>query len=271
MRSKLESEIRSFAREYETTLPPVDVDDLRHSDDHSAPALGRRRRLLAIAVVIAAVLVVSLALQRNDVALAIVEFPDGSEVRIDPLFALDDADALADLEAQLSQHGVELVIDEIPVNTQADGRIYGIEFGAPLRPDSSGRINIPADAAGAVIRVTVGRGDPSAGIEGLLLFEVYPELCRAIDPFDTLATETALGRLGVAVKWHWLVGEPDGQGGGLVQTKPIVPPDGKIISVLTADWSNLAPAEFPTIVMIEVIPLEASWHHPVDPERCPQS
>ena len=271
MTTSLESQIRAFAQEYAATLPSIDTDEISQQQGTSTLVLRRRRiRLAAVAVVVgvALVLVLSPILQRNDVALAVVAFPDGTEIRIDPLFALDDEGALDDFERRLAEHGVVLVIDRIPVNVEADGRIYEIEFDAPLGPDPSGTVIIPTDAAGAVIRVTVGVGDADAGISGLLLFEVYPELCRAIDPFDTSATEVALADQGVSVKWYLLVGVPDGTGGGLTQTKPTEPPEGKIISVLTAEWSNLAPAQPPTTLNIEVIPLDANWHRPFDPSGC---
>lgn len=271
MTTSLESQIHSFAKEYAATLPSIDTDDITQHQGVSTFVLRRRRtRLAALALVVGVVLVLSPILQRNDVALAVVAFPDGTEIRIDPLFALNDEDALDDFERRLAEYGVVLVIDPFPVNLEADGRIYAIEFGAPLKPDPSGTVIIPSDAAGAVIRVTVGVGDADAGIEGLLLFEVYPELCRAIDPFDTNATEAALAELGVSVKWYLLVGVPDGTGGGLSQTKPAEPPEGKIISVLTAEGSNLAPVLSPTTVMIEVIPLDANWHQPFDPDPCDQ-
>jgi hypothetical protein len=273
MTTSLESQIHAFAQEYAATLPAIDTEDITQYQVVSSVVWRRRRvRLVAMAVAVGVVLLLVLSpiLQRNDTVLATVAFPDGTEIRIDPLFALDDEDALDDFESRLAEYGVVLVIDSFPVNPEADGRIYEIEFGAPLKPDPSGTVIIPADAAGAVIRVTVGVGDADAGIEGLRLFEVYPELCRAIDPFDTNATQAALAELGVSVEWHLLIGVPDGTGGGLSSTEPAEPPEGKIISVLTAEGSNLAPAQSPTTLSIEVIPLDANWHEPLNPNNCAQ-
>ncbi len=273
MTTSLESQIHAFAQKYAATLPAIDTDDITKRQVVSTVVRRpRRTRLAAITIVVGVVLLLVLSpiLQRNETALAVVAFPDGTEIRIDPLFALDDEDAFDDFERRLAEHGVVLVIDPFSVNPEADGRIYEIEFGAPLQVDPSGTVIIPADAAGAVIRVTVGVGDADAGIEGLRLFEVYPELCRAIDPFETTATQAALAELGVSVEWYLFVGVPDGTGGGLSQTKPTEPPEGKIISVLTAEGSNLAPVLSPATVMIEVIPLDAEWHEPFDPNGCAQ-
>ena len=263
-------QLDSMAPSMEELIAEVEVRQLRRP--LRRVSWWNRRRGWAVTaaagvfVVLAAISMV--ILQGGDVALATLALPDGTEIVIDEFFAAGDDEALDDLERRLAEFGVVLEVVTRPVNPKADGLVYSVTWAPPLDIDESGRVVIPLDAFGAQIRIEVGVGDTTAGNAGLFLFEAYPEICMAVHPRDTAATNTALANLGIRVDWDLVTGDPDGEGGGLAFTRLTDPPPGVIISVLTADGQAEAPPSRPDRLAIEVIPEDAVWHQPVSTDRC---
>ena len=229
----------------------------------------RRRRWPVAAAAAAFVVVAAIAivvLQGRTTALAVLAFPDGSEIAIEEFFAAEDDQALDNLELRLAEFGIKLEVGTRPVNPEADGRIYSVTFGSSFETDESGRVIISEAAIGDEIVIEIGVGDSSAGTAGLFLFEAYPEICLAVHPRDTAATNAALGSLGIKVDWTLVTGDPP----GLSHDRVSEPPPGVIISVLTADHKAEAPSR-PQRLAIEVIPNDAVWHEPTSTERCRDS
>jgi len=266
------AQLRAHLEQLDTMAPSVEemIEEVeaRRPRPITRPRWWERRRRWQAAAAAAAVVVAAIAmvvLQGRTTALAVLAFPDGSEIVIEELFAVGDKQALDDLELRLAEFGISLELVTRPVNPEADGRIYGIDFGPSLSADEPGRVVISPDAVGGAIIIEIGVGDSEAGNVGLFLFDAYPEICLAVHPRDTAATNAALSSLGIKVDWTLVTGEPNGH--GLSHERVSDPPPGVIISVLTADFKAEAPSR-PDRLAIEVIPEDAVWHEPTSTERC---
>ena len=267
------AQLRAHVEQLDEMAPSMDeliVDVEARQPRSEAPSRWwERRRRWPAAAAAAALLVVGavafVVLQGRTAALAVLAFPDGSEIAIEEFFAAEDDEALNNLELRLAEFGIRLEVRTRPVNPEADRRIYSVDFGPSFETDESGRVIISEAAIGDAIVIEIGVGDSSTGNAGLFLFEAYPEICLAVQPRDTAATNAALARLGIKVDWTFVTGDPNG--GGLSHDRVSEPPPGVIISVLTADYKAEAPSR-PDRLAIEVIPEDAVWHEPTSTERC---
>lgn len=171
-----------------------------------------------------------------------VVFDDGLTVDLDELFDSTNFDRL---EAMFRDHGVELVIDEVPVNPAADGRVYSmwVEPDTGAEDFEQGVIRLQP---GARVYVEVGRADESAGMSGLTLYEVFPEIEAVLNRDDPVATGQALRSLGFDVRWVLI------EGAGRGHDVPTPPPDTVVISVLgpNGEWTSIDPAT--DTLMVEV-------------------
>ena len=181
-------------------------------------ASGRRRLFVAAgAVALGAALAVLLAVdglvgedsRKEARAAPALRFPDGKTVDLDEFFARNgDPGAL---KRRLAAYGIELEIRVRPVHPSAAGRVFSLESPPNARWDERHRLVIERGLDGPII-VTVGRAvseaEAATTTEGLTIYEVFPELCEAIDPLDPLATEQALTARGFQVDWQLMKDNP---------------------------------------------------------------
>lgn len=245
---------------------------LRHAVAHPGARFRRssaRSRLVVggVAAGLAAVLTVLLLITRDSSPSADVEaadlpldvsrarevmLADDLTVGLDELFDASEHDRL---EALFREHGMELAIVEVPVNPDADGRVFSVTVTSGVAehlPSGGYRLE-----PGARLEVAVGRADEAAGTAGLTLFEVFPEVEVAVDRDDPVATGQALEALGFQVRWVLIEGPGDGH-------DVEAPPSGTVvISVLGPEgqWTDIDPAIDTLMVEIATPEVAAELGH----------
>jgi hypothetical protein len=224
-----------------------------------AGRLGRRRvAMLALAglVAVGLVAVPVLGPRPRDTAVArSFKLSNGTVIGIEEFM---DAKNFAWLRQQFAAAGATLVIDEIPVNARAIGRVFSIQMDADRPPAANADPSGVRVAAGERVEVTVGRRarpDERVTTEGLTLFEVFPKVEQAIIRDDAVATGRALRALGFKVRWELIELNPDaGPDDPPTKGTRIVEPDPGmvVLSVLgpNGEWDSIDP--FIDTLMVEV-------------------
>jgi len=166
-----------------------------------AGRLGRRRlAMLALAglVALGLVAVPVLGPRPRDTAVArSFKLSNGTVIGIEEFM---DAKNFAWLRQQFAAAGATLVIDEIPVNARAIGRVFSIQMDADRPPAANADPSGVRVAAGERVEVTVGRRarpDERVTTEGLTLFEVFPKVEQAIIRDDAVATGRGAASIGL--------------------------------------------------------------------------
>jgi hypothetical protein len=224
-----------------------------------AGRLGRRRlAMLALAGLVALGLmaVPVLGPRPRDTAVArSFKLSNGTVIGIEEFM---DAKNFAWLRQQFAAAGATLVIDEIPVNARAIGRVFSIQMDADRPPAANADPSGVRVAAGERVEVTVGRRarpDERVTTEGLTLFEVFPKVEQAIIRDDAVATGRALRALGFKIRWELIELNPDaGPDDPPTKGTRIVEPDPGmvVLSVLgpNGEWDSIDP--FIDTLMVEV-------------------
>jgi hypothetical protein len=224
-----------------------------------AGRLGRRRlAMLALAglVALGLVAVPVLGPRPRDTAVArSFKLSNGTVIGIEEFM---DAKNFAWLRQQFAAAGATLVIDEIPVNARAIGRVFSIQMDADRPPAANADPSGVRVAAGERVEVTVGRRarpDERVTTEGLTLFEVFPKVEQAIIRDDAVATGRALRALGFKIRWELIEPNPDaGPDDPPTKGTRIVEPDPGmvVLSVLgpNGEWDSIDP--FIDTLMVEV-------------------
>jgi len=224
-----------------------------------AGRLGRRRlAMLALVglVALGLVAVPVLGPRPRDTAVArSFKLSNGTVIGIEEFM---DAKNFARLRQQFAAAGATLVIDEIPVNARAIGRVFSIQMDADRPPAANADPSGVRVAAGERVEVTVGRGarpDERVTTEGLTLFEVFPKVEQAIIRDDAVATGRALRALGFKIRWELIELNPDaGPDDPPTKGTRIVEPDPGmvVLSVLgpNGEWDSIDP--FIDTLMVEV-------------------
>ena len=224
-----------------------------------AGRLGRRRlAMLALAglVALGLVAVPVLGPRPRDTAVArSFKLSNGTVIGIEEFM---DAKNFAWLRQQFAAAGATLVIDEIPVNDRAIGRVFSIQMDADRPPAANADPSGVRVAAGERVEVTVGRRarpDERVTTEGLTLFEVFPKVEQAIIRDDAVATGRALRALGFKIRWELIELNPDaGPDDPPTKGTRIVEPDPGmvVLSVLgpNGEWDSIDP--FIDTLMVEV-------------------
>jgi hypothetical protein len=224
-----------------------------------AGRLGRRRgAMLALAglVALGLVAVPVLGPRPRDTAVArSFKLSNGTVIGIEEFM---DAKNFAWLRQQFAAAGATLVIDEIPVNARAIGRVFSIQMDADRPPAANADPSGVRVAAGERVEVTVGRRarpDERVTTEGLTLFEVFPKVEQAIIRDDAVATGRALRALGFKIRWELIELNPDaGPDDPPTKGTRIVEPDPGmvVLSVLgpNGEWDSIDP--FIDTLMVEV-------------------
>jgi len=224
-----------------------------------AGRLSRRRlAMLALAglVALGLVAVPVLGPRPRDTAVArSFKLSNGTVIGIEEFM---DAKNFAWLRQQFAAAGATLVIDEIPVNARAIGRVFSIQMDADRPPAANADPSGVRVAAGERVEVTVGRRarpDERVTTEGLTLFEVFPKVEQAIIRDDAVATGRALRALGFKIRWELIELNPDaGPDDPPTKGTRIVEPDPGmvVLSVLgpNGEWDSIDP--FIDTLMVEV-------------------
>jgi hypothetical protein len=224
-----------------------------------AGRLGRRRlAMLALAglVALGLVAVPVLGPRPRDTAVArSFKLSNGTVIGIEEFM---DAKNFARLRQQFAAAGATLVIDEIPVNDRAIGRVFSIQMDADRPPAANADPSGVRVRAGERVEVTVGRRarpDERVTTQGLTLFEIFPKVKQAIVRDDAIATGRALRALGFKIRWELI--EPNPHAGPddpvTKQTRIVEPSPGMVVlSVLgpNGEWDSLDP--FIDTLMVEV-------------------
>jgi hypothetical protein len=225
-----------------------------------AGRLGRRRvAVLALAGLVALGLVVAVPVlgpRPHDTAVArSFQLSNGTVIGIEEFM---DAKNFPRLRQQFASAGATLVIDEIPVNDRAIGRVFSIHmnFGQPpaANADPSGvRVR-----AGERVEVTVGRRarpDERVTTQGLTIFEIFPKVKQAIVRDDAIATGRALRGLGFKIRWELIEPNPHAGPDDSVtkQTRIVEPSPGMVVlSVLGPNGEGDSLDPFTDTLIVEV-------------------
>jgi len=225
-----------------------------------AGRLGRRRAaVLALASLVAVGLVAVPVLgpRPRDTAVArSFKLSNGTVIGIQEFM---DARNFPRLRQQFARAGATLIIDEIPVNDRAVGRVFSVQMGFDQPPAAN------ADPAGVRVRagerveVTVGRRarpDERVTTQGLTLFEIFPKVKQAIVQDDAIATGKALRALGFKVRWELIelnpAAGPDDP--ATKQTRIVEPSPGMVVlSVLGPNAEGDSVDPFTDTLMVEVM------------------
>jgi hypothetical protein len=225
-----------------------------------AGRVGRRRlAMLALAGLVALGLVVAVPVlgpRPRDTAVArSFRLANGTVIDIEEFF---DSRNFPRLRQQFANAGATLVIDEIPVNDRAIGRVFSVQMGFGQPPAANADSSGVRVRAGERVEVTVGRRarpDERVTTQGLTLFEVFPKVEQAIVRDDAVATGRALRALGFKVRWELIELNPDaGRDDPPTKGTRIVEPDPGmvVLSVLgpNGEWDSIDP--FIDTLMVEV-------------------
>jgi hypothetical protein len=220
---------------------------------------GRRRiamLVLAGLVALGLVAVPVLGPRPRDTAVArSFKLANGTVIDIEEFF---DARNFPRLRQQFADADATLVIDEIPVNDRAVGRVFSVQMGSGAPPAANADTTGVRVAAGERVEVTVGRRarpDERVTTEGLTLFEVFPKVEHAIVRDDAVATGRALRALGFRIRWELIELNPDAgpddpptKGTRIVEPSPGM----VVLSVLgpNGEWDSIDP--FIDTLMVEV-------------------
>jgi hypothetical protein len=225
-----------------------------------AGRVGRRRvAMLALAGLVALGLVVAVPVlgpRPRDTAVArSFKLANGAVIGIEEFFDLRN---FPRLRQQFADAGATLVIDEIPVNDRAIGRVFSVQLGFGQPPAANADPSGVRVRAGERVEVMVGRRarpDERVTTQGLTLFEVFPKVEQAIVRDDAVATGRALRALGFKVRWELIELNPDaGRDDPPTKGTRIVEPDPGmvVLSVLgpNREWDSIDP--FIDTLMVEV-------------------
>jgi hypothetical protein len=222
--------------------------------------LGRRRvAMLALAglVALGLVAVPVLGPRPRDTAVArSFKLANGTVVGIEEFF---DARNFPRLRQQFADAGATLVIDQIPVNDRAIGRVFSVQLGSGQPPAANADPSGVRVRAGERVEVTVGRRarpEERVTTQGLTLFEVFPKVEQAIIRDDAVATGRALRALGFKLRWELIELNPNAgpDDPPTKQTRIIEPDPGMVVlSVLGPNGEGDSIDPFTDTLMVEVM------------------
>jgi hypothetical protein len=225
-----------------------------------AGRLGRRRvalLVLASLVALGLVAVPAFGPRPRDMAVArSFRLSNGTVIGIEQFM---DARNFPRLRQQFASAGATLIIDEIPVNDRAIGRVFSIQLDADRPPAANADPSGVRVRAGERVEVTVGRRarpDERVTTQGLTLFEIFPKVKQAIVRDDAIATGKALRALGFKVRWELIELNPDAgpDDPATRQTRIVEPSPGMVVlSVLGPNGEGDSVDPFTDTLMVEVM------------------
>jgi hypothetical protein len=221
---------------------------------------GRRRvAMLALAglVALGLVAVPVLGPRPRDTAVArSFKLANGTVIGIGEFF---DSRNFPRLRQQFANAGATLVIDQIPVNDRAVGRVFSVQLGSGQPPAANADPSGVRVRAGERVEVTVGRRarpEERVTTEGLTLFEIFPKVEQAIIRDDAVATGRALRALGFKLRWELIELNPnaDPDDPPTKQTRIVEPDPGMVVlSVLGPNGEGDSIDPFTDTLMVEVM------------------
>jgi hypothetical protein len=226
------------------------------------PAGRRRRRRVAVLalaglVALGLVMVPVLGPRPRDTAVArSFKLANGTIIGIEQFM---DARNFPRLRQQFASAGATLIIDEIPVNDRAIGRVFSIQLGSDEPPAANADPSGVRVGAGERVEVTVGRRarpDEQVTTQGLSIFEIFPKVKQAIVRDDAIATGRALRALGFKVRWELIEPNPDAgpNDPATRQTRIVEPSPGMVVlSVLGPNGEGDSLDPFTDTLMVEVM------------------
>jgi hypothetical protein len=231
-----------------------------HETTRQAGRLGWRRvAMLALAglVALGLVAVPVLGPRPRDTAVAhSFKLANGTVIGIEEFF---DSRNFPRLRQQFASAGATLVIDEIPVNDRAVGRVFSVQLGFGQPPAANADPSGVRVRAGERVEVTVGRQarpDERVTTQGLTLFEVFPKVDQAIVRDDAVATGRALRALGFKLRWELIELNPNAgpDDPPTKQTRIVEPSPGMVVlSVLGPNGEGDSVDPFTNTLMVEVM------------------
>ena len=211
--------------------------------------------MLALAglVAVGLVAVPVLGPQPRDTAVArSFKLANGTVIGIDEFF---DSRNFPRLRQQFANAGATLIIDEIPVNDRAIGRVFSVQLDSGQPPAANADPSGVRVRAGERVEVTAGpwaRPDERVTTQGLTLFEIFPKVEQAIIRDDAVATGRALRALGFKVRWELIELNPDDP--PTKQTRIVEPSPGMVVlSVLGPNGEGDSVDPFTDTLMVEVM------------------
>ena len=221
---------------------------------------GRRRvAMLALAglVAVGLVAVPVLGPRPRDTAVArSFKLANGTVIGIEEFF---DSRNFPRLRQQFADAGATLLIDEIPVNDRAVGRVFSVQMGFGQPPAANADPSGVRVRAGERVEVTVGRRarpDERVTTQGLTLFEIFPKVEQAIIRDDAIATGRALRALGFKLRWELIELNPNAgpDDPPTKQTRIVEPSPGMVVlSVLGPNGEGDSVDPFTDTLMVEVM------------------
>jgi hypothetical protein len=175
-----------------------------------------------------------------------------------------DARNFPRLRRQFASAGATLIIDEIPVNDRAIGRVFSIQMDADRPPAANADPSGVRVRAGERVEVTVGRRarpDERVTTQGLTIFEIFPKVKQAIVRDDAIATGRALRALGFKIRWELIELNPHAGPDDPVtkQTRIVEPDPGMVVlSVLGPNGEGDSIDPFIDTLMVEVMTSRAA-------------
>jgi hypothetical protein len=163
------------------------------------------------------------------------------------------------LREQFASAGATLIIDEIPVNDRAVGRVFSIQMGFDRPPAANADPGGVRVRPGERVEVTVGRRarpDERVTTQGLTIFEIFPKVKQAIVRDDAIATGRALRALGFKIRWELIEPNPDAgpDDPATRQTRIVEPSPGMVVlSVLGPNGEGDSVDPFTDTLMVEVM------------------
>jgi hypothetical protein len=219
----------------------------------------RRFAVLALAGLVALGLVVAVPVlgpRPRDTAVArSFKLANGTVIGIEEFM---DARNFPRLRQRFASAGATLIIEEIPVNDRAIGRLFSIQMNFGRPPAANADPSGVSVRAGERVEVTVGRRarpDEPVTTQGLTIFEIFPKVKQAIVRDDAIATGRALRALGFKIRWELIELNPHAGPDDSVttQTRIVEPSPGMVVlSVLGPNGEGDSLDPFTDTLMVEV-------------------
>jgi len=189
---------------------------------------------------------------------AIVDEPNVPTVNV--IETLLRPEGARELRERVEPYGLHVRVEGRPVAPAAVGRLLGVQFPREARFDRRRDLVLGKGSRGTIV-VSLGV-EPRAGervqTEGLSLYEVLPQVERAVRRDDPRGTLERLQKLGFSIAVKFVIDNPDPAADSGTGVKDVTrPPEGTVVlSILNARGENAATPQTRSLVM-EVAPADA--------------
>lgn len=169
-------------------------------------------------------------------------------------------DGVQALRDAVEPYGLRVKVNERPVADAAVGIVFGVQFPRQARFDQRQRLVLEKGMRGTIL-LTIGRAARAGerpGTAGLSLYQVLPQVERAVKRADPAGTGRRLEALGFSITWRLVIDNPDRGAPARTGVKTVSePPAGTVIlSVLNRDGSNSATKDTRAL-LVEIAPKDS--------------